>query len=144
MNERSTLSDALRAIDANVILRYLLKDHPDFSERSRRLIESDESVGLTAVALAEVAWTLVGPRTRLDKADVAVQLSVLLSRENVVTVGIDKIEALIALQTCASGTGAAGFGDALIAACARSAGINEIYTFDQQFFGAGITPVIPE
>ena len=93
--------------------------------------------------MAEVAWTLSGPRNRLDRAAVAMQLIELLGRENIVTVGFDKAEAQAAILACAAQTGGASFGDALIAACARSAGIQEIYSFDRRFARAGLSPLIP-
>lgn len=130
-------------MDANVLLRYLLRDVPDQAERARRLVESEEPLGLTVVALAEIAWTLAGPRYRRDRAEVAMQLIDLLARENILTVGFDKAEAQAALMTCTSTTASANFGDALITACARSAGLQEIYTFDQRFARAGITPITP-
>lgn len=65
------------------------------------------------------------------------------AQENIVTVGFEKAEAQAALTACALLISAASFGDALIAACARSAGLQEIYTFDQRLVRAGITPVTP-
>lgn len=67
-----------------------------------------------------------------------------LSHDNVVTVGFDKREAQATLMTCAEPTGAPHFGDALIAITARSAGIEEIYSFDRRFARAGLIPLIPE
>jgi len=113
------MPEPLRAIDANVLLRYLLSDVPEQAHRARRLVDSEQPLGLTAVALAEVAWTLAGPRYRRARATVATQLIDLLARENIVTVGFDKAEAQAALMACAVQVGAANFGDALIAACAR-------------------------
>ena len=133
----------MRGVDANVILRYVLRDIPDQAERARRLIESQELVGITAVALAEVAWTLTGPRRLLPRPVVAGQLMALLARENVAAIGFDKAEALAALLNCNRPVGAAGFGDAMITACSRSEGIEEIYSFDQRFARAGLTPVSP-
>lgn len=132
-----------RAIDANVLLRYLLNDAPDQSERARRLIDSEEPVSLTAVALAEVAWTLSGPLYRRRRPTVANSLISLLARENILAVGFDKTEAQRALLACAREEGAADFGDALIAASARTEGIREIYSFDRRFARAGLTPVPP-
>ena len=137
------MPEPLRAIDASVLLRYLLRDVPAQAEQARRLIDSDRPLGLTAVALAEVAWSLAGPRYRRARAAVATQLIDLLARENVVTLGFDKAEAQVALLACTASVGAANFGDALIAACARSAGVGEIYSFDRRFARAGLTPVPP-
>ena len=137
------MPEPLRAIDANVLLRYLLSDVPEQAHRARRLVDSEQPLGLTAVALAEVAWTLAGPRYRRARTTVATQLIDLLARENIVTVGFDKAEAQAALMACAVQVGAANFGDALIAACARSAGVQEIYSFDQRFARTGLTPLAP-
>lgn len=133
----------MRAVDVNVLLRYLLNDIPEMAERARRQVESYEPLGVTPVALAEVAWTLAGPRYRIDRGAVATQLVELLARENVVLVGFSKEEAQAALLTCGSGAGGASLGDALIAACARSAGVREIYSFDQNFSRAGLSPITP-
>ncbi|MEJ7652743.1 MAG: PIN domain-containing protein [Chloroflexia bacterium] len=105
------------------------------------MIDSGRLLGLTAVALAEIAWTLAGPIFRRDRTDVATLLLEVLSRENIVAVGFDKAEAQAALMACTSPTGAPNFGDALIAACARSAGLQEIYSFDRRFARAGVTPI---
>lgn len=136
--------EPLRAIDASVLLRYLLRDIPDQAERARVLIDSDRPLGLTALALAEVAWTLAGPRYRRERVAVAAALLDLLGRENVLTIGFDKVDAQLALRACAMPVGGASFGDALIAACARSAGVAEIYSFDRRFARAGLTPIAPE
>jgi predicted nucleic acid-binding protein len=111
-----------RAIDRNVVLRYVLQDDLDQWEKATRLIDSEEPLGMTAVTLAEIAWTLGGPRYHRERSAVAMLLVDLLARENIVAVG---------------------FGDALIAACARSAGLQEIYSFDQRFARAGLAPVPP-
>lgn len=135
--------EPLRAVDANVLLRYLLKDVPEQGERSHRLIDSDRPVGLTAVALAEIAWTLAGPRYRRGRNSVAELLIELLARENIVAIGFDKVHAQVALMSCTNKSGAANLGDALIAACARSVGVEEIYSFDQRFARAGLIPIVP-
>jgi predicted nucleic acid-binding protein len=133
----------LRAIDANVILRYLLGDVAEQAEKARRIIDSEQPIGLTAVAVAEVAWVLGGPLYGLARRQVAGHLIDLLARENVLTIGFAKAEAQAALLACTADMQPAGFGDALIAASARSAGIEEIYSFDQRFARAGLSPVSP-
>lgn len=137
------MAEPLRAVDANVLLRYLLSDVPAQAERARRLIDSERPLGLTAVALAEIAWTLAGPRYRWPRGTVAMQLIDLLARDNVAAVGFLKPEAMAALLACAGPAGAANFGDALIAAACRSAGVQEIYSFDERFARTGLTAVLP-
>ncbi|MBI2953346.1 MAG: PIN domain-containing protein [Chloroflexi bacterium] len=135
--------EPLRGVDANVVLRYLLRDIPEQAERARVLIDSDRPLGLTAVALAEIAWTLAGPRYRHERGIVATELIELLGRENIVCVGYERAEAQAALLACTSDGGAASLGDALIAACTRSAGLDEIYSFDKGFSRTGLTPIRP-
>lgn len=134
---------SLRAIDSNVVLRYLLQDESGQWEKATRLIDSEEPLGLTAVTLAEIAWTLGGPLYRRERSAVALLLVDLLARENIVALGFDKAEAQAALLACTPQVGAATFGDALIAACARSAGLQEIYSFDRRFARAGLVPIPP-
>ena len=133
----------LRGIDANIILRYLLRDNIDQWEKATRLIESNELLALTAVALAEVAWTLTGQQYRMERGPVAVILLRLIARENISLVGCDKAQAQAALQACARPVGAAGFGDALITACSRSFSVREIYSFDRRFDRTGLTSIAP-
>ena len=135
--------NGVRALDTNVVLRYLLDDLPNQAERARRLIESEQVIGVTVVVIAEVAWTLAGPSYRLDRRDVARQLTLFLARENVVTIGVDEAEVVAALSRCARTVGAANFGDALIGACCLSAGVDIIYSFDREFPRAGLRAVEP-
>ncbi len=55
------------AIDANVLLRYLLADHAGQHAKARRLIKGNRPVLITDVVLAETVWTLTGKRYLLDK-----------------------------------------------------------------------------
>ena len=89
--------EPLRAIDANVILRYFLGDVPAQAASARRLIESEQPLGLTAVTLAEVAWTLGGSLYHHERRAIAQALIDLLTRENVAAIGFAKEEATIAL-----------------------------------------------
>lgn len=52
------MAEPLRAIDSNGVLRYLLRDDIDQWRKATRLIDSEQPLGLTVVALAEVAGTL--------------------------------------------------------------------------------------
>lgn len=52
----------LRAIDANIILRFVTADHPEMSPRCRALFDrvqnGQEAVFLPQAALSDVVWTL--------------------------------------------------------------------------------------
>ena len=137
------MTEPIRAIDTNVLLRYLLADVPHQAAAARDLIESAEQLGITSVALAEVAWVLSGSLYRIPRPVVARELGLILARDNLVALGFEKAEALAALRACEAPTGAPGFGDALIAACARSVGVTAIYSFDERFVRAGLEPLRP-
>lgn len=131
----------LRAVNTNALLRYLLGDVPEQSERAKKLIDSGEPLGLTVVALAEVAWVLAGPRSRLSRLQAAEWTLRVLNLENMQPIGFDLDEMRLALLACADGS--ADLGDALIAGCARSGGITEVYSFDMRIGRTGLTPIIP-
>jgi predicted nucleic acid-binding protein len=135
------VSAPLRLLDTSIIVRYLSNDIPALAEPARGLIESDAPLGVTTVALLETAHVLQHPPYAHPRAAVVDALVELLQRENIEGIGVDKMHAAVALLLCrASGT--VSFGDALIAATGRSAGINEAYSFDGRFSRAGLT-VIP-
>ena len=132
------MSPSIRAVDTNVLLRYLLSDVPELAEQARRLIESETPLGIGPIVLAEVAWTMTGSRLRVPRQEVARVLIDLLARANVAVLGAKKAEVQSALLTVVES--GASIGDALVAACARSAGVHEIYTFDRRFGRAGLRP----
>ena len=47
----------MRAIDTNIIIRYVTRDDPKQAERARRLVQS-ETVYLSATVFLESAWVL--------------------------------------------------------------------------------------
>ena len=49
----------MKLIDANIILRYLLNDHPEMSSKAKEIIQSDSVLLLTEV-VAEVIYVLGG------------------------------------------------------------------------------------
>ena len=55
------------AIDANVLLRYLLADDVVQYHKAKVLIRTHPPVLLTDVVLVETVWTLMGKRYNLDK-----------------------------------------------------------------------------
>ena len=59
------------AVDTNVLLRRLLNDDATQAERARRLFESEESVLIADVVLAEAVWTLTGKRYGAGREEIA-------------------------------------------------------------------------
>ncbi|MBI2334198.1 PIN domain-containing protein [Candidatus Daviesbacteria bacterium] len=67
----------MKLLDANVILRFLLKDHPEQSPAAKKILENrDEMLLMTDVVLAEVIWVLnsLYQLTREEIADKIYQL----------------------------------------------------------------------
>lgn len=113
---------------------------PKLAQWARALIDSDTPVGMTPVALLEAAHVLRNPPYNHPREAVVDALVALLQRENVQGVGVEIDHAAAALMLCRSST-AVSFGDALIAATARSAGVTEAYTFDARFARSGLRVV---
>lgn len=68
-------------LDANVILRYLLEDHPAFFEQSKKIIESNE-VFIKNEVLAEVVYVL-NKTYDVPKEEVKTTLQELLQNSNI-------------------------------------------------------------
>jgi predicted nucleic acid-binding protein len=129
--------EPLRVLDTSVIVRYLTNDIPHLANQARHLIDSSRPLGITTVALLEAAHVLRNPPYGHPREAVVDALIDLLQRENIQGVGVDTGHAAVALLLCRS-SGAVSFGDALIAATGRSAGLTEAYSFDARFGRAGL------
>ena len=119
------------AVDANVLLRYLLGDDEAQAARARHVIERVERILITDVVLAETLWTLIGRRYRAAKADLVVVVDNLLLDPGVCFEDDEVIwSALQAIRETD-----ADFADALIVCKAlKTAAIDDelsaVYTFD--------------
>ena len=71
------------AVDTNVLLRRLLNDDATQAERARRLFESEESVLIADVVLAEAVWTLTGKRYGAGREEIAAVAMGRLEEHNV-------------------------------------------------------------
>ena len=71
------------AIDTNVLLRYLLEDHPTQSSKAARLIGGRRDVLVTDVVLVETLWTLRGKRYQLDKSGLIAVVHALFEEPNI-------------------------------------------------------------
>ncbi len=122
----------MRFIDANIVLRYLLRDSPEQAERARALIhriwDGREQVYLPDIALADIVWTLhrFYKRTRQEIRDVLLPM---LKMD-----GLRMRDKDMAIQAVLlfSDSGI-NFSDALIAAEMARSGREEIYTYDRDF-----------
>ena len=130
------------AVDASVLLRYLLHDDEAQAARADAVFDAAETVLITDVVLVETVWMLAGRRYRLAKADLVAVLERLFSEPNI-RFEDDQVvwRALQAYRGAGSAGEAglakgAGFADALIVYKAQRAAsdageaLNTVYTFD--------------
>jgi predicted nucleic-acid-binding protein len=121
-----------KAIDANVILRFVTADHPQMSLRCRDLFErvqrGEETIFLPEAALSDAVWTLRSfykwpvERTANFLGDLLALDGVQMARKALLW------EALSLFVE-----GHFDFSDALILAEMQDAALNEIYSYDRNF-----------
>lgn len=112
-------------IDANVILRYLLGDHPEYSPRAAEIIETS-TVFAACEVLCEVVYVLGGVYA-VDRNTIKEKLIELITLDTVV---VDDAGVLtVALQTYADRK--IDFVDALLYAH-KKVHSDSIFTFDQK------------
>jgi len=128
-------------LDTSVIVRYLVGTPPAQARRAAALIDRSEDLGVPLVALVETAHVL---RTQygVSRSDVVATMIELLTRENVVVLGLPKNEALEALVRARSIPGSP-IPDAFIAATARWSGAVPLYTFDEDLHRHGVPVASP-
>ena len=123
---------SLRAIDANIVLRFVTADHPEMSPRCRALFQrvqdGGEEVYLAEAALCDVVWTLRS-FYRWPAEKICSLVGDLLAMEGVRMQR--KILMWSALSTFRQEQ--IDFSDALIAAEMSMAQIDEIYSYDRDF-----------
>jgi predicted nucleic acid-binding protein len=123
-------------LDTSVLVRYLTLDPPTQGAVAQALIDGQDALLVTSVALAETGFAL----TRLygvERAAAVDLLIELMGRTNLTVLDLSKARVVEALTLCRP-SARVSFADALIWAAARNAGANVIYTFDQRFPAAGL------
>ena len=110
-------------VDANVLLRYVLKDHPELSSKAREIIDLN-TVEIPVEVLAEVIYILTG-YYEIDRQSASVELKhffeqtqCILFNRGVVLQGLEYF-----------GTTSLDFVDCILAGYAKVEK-DEIYTFD--------------
>jgi len=120
-------------LDTNIVLRFLLKDHPDFFKAALNLFTEAENgridLHLHPIILAEVVWTLQG-YFGYSKGEIAKTLSEMI--ESVGLMVEDKGVVKKALHDYAEKN--VDYLDAYIAAFALIKGPPTIFTLDRKHF----------
>lgn len=124
------------AVDTNVIVRYLLQDHPEHGPAAARLVDGAEKLGVSLVALVETAFVL-SRVYGVPREEVVDLLVALLRKRNIETLGADKDLVASALLMCRP-SGRVNYADALINADARAHAVGKLHTFDERFPSEGL------
>lgn len=123
-------------VDTSILVRYLIQDDTALTARATRLIESERTLRVSVLTLAEVGF-VVTKFYKIERARAVDALIDLLSRENLKTHEIDTDLAIEALILCRP-SGRVSFADALLWAVARSNAPARVWTFDERFPTDGI------
>ena len=118
------------ALDTNVMVRFIVRDDEEQSERANQLIcrgiERGERFFLADVVLAELVWVL-GRSYRLDRDEVSDVLTSLLMASHLAFSSVDRVGR--ALRRYMAGAG--DFADYVIAEQARDSDCEAVATFDR-------------
>ncbi len=120
----------MMAVDTNVLVRYLVRDHREQAEAARALLQS-ATAEKPAYACREVVVELVWVLERAygySRDRIATILEELVATEGLVVEAADDV-ALAAFRYRSAG---AGFSDLMVLAAARRAGALPLYTFDRK------------
>ena len=117
------------ALDANVLVRYLVRDDAAQAEVARALLETlspDRRGYVCREVVVELVWVLERAYG-FDRDDIATILEQLVTTAGLVIESADDV------ARAASGyrLGGAGFADRMICAAAQRSGVVDIYTFDR-------------
>jgi len=117
-------------VDTSLLVRDLTGDPPHLAEKAARVLDGEETLGITEVALVETAYALESVYG-VPRKEVVDALLALLQKENLRAVGGDKDLWMRALLLCRRRR--VSFGDALIWAAALASGVRRVYTLDASF-----------
>ncbi|HEX5039621.1 MAG TPA: PIN domain-containing protein [Candidatus Limnocylindria bacterium] len=125
-------------VDTSVLVRYLVGTPPGQARRAASLIDGDEEVGLSPVAIAECAHVL---RTQygVDKGEILEALIGLVQRENVRVLGL-RTDVLVGVLVRARQLPGRPIPDALIVATSLATDALPLATFDrgQRRYGVAV------
>ena len=123
-------------LDTSVVMRYLIGEPAELARRAVELVEGEETVLLSELALAEAAYVLTSFYD-VERQQVAEVLIGLVERANVRLCRVSKPLAVHALKLAAPSR-RVSFTDALLWAEARTMGVSRILTFDRRFPADGV------
>lgn len=120
----------MKALDTNVLVRFLVEDDAAQSARAAALIEeavaADERLYVSDVVLCELVWVL-GAAYEFRRAEISAVLAELTRARHVRFDSSDRVSRCV--RAFADGRG--DFADYVIREQARAAGYDEVATFDR-------------
>jgi predicted nucleic acid-binding protein len=127
--------------DASVLVRYLVGTPPAQGRRAARLVDGEDEIGVSLVALAECAHVL---RTQygVGQADIIEALIGLVQKENVRVVDL-RTDLAVELLVRAGALPGRPIPDALIVAASLQAGALPLATFDREQRRYGVATLDP-
>jgi predicted nucleic acid-binding protein len=128
-------------VDTSVLVRYLVGSPPAQARRAAALIDSDEELGVSPVALAECAHVL-RTQYRVEQRDILDSLLGLVQRANVRVLGL-RTDVLVGVLVRARQLPARPIPDALIVASSLAADALPLMTFDRDQHRYGVAATEP-
>ncbi len=130
-------------VDANIFLRYLTGGVPEQASKARELLEraerGDESLVTTVLTIAEIVWVLESVY-ELDRSSIRAKVVAILGLPGLT---VEDQEILLQAVVWYEEKNV-DFADAYSAAWMEARGLDEVYTFDQDFDRfEGLTPRRP-
>ncbi len=123
-------------LDTSIVVRYLIGEPQELAEQAAEIIERDENLKITGVAIAESAYVLTSVY-EIEREIVVDNLMNFIQRKNISPYAMEKSLVLQALLLCRP-SGRVSFADAMIWASARSTGSKIVYSLDSRFPSDGI------
>ncbi|MFH1569600.1 MAG: type II toxin-antitoxin system VapC family toxin [Gemmatimonadota bacterium] len=121
----------MRGLDTNVLVRLLVADDAEQTERATELLQAAESIGesffVSTLVLLELTWVL-------ESAYECPRAEVLEALEQLAAMPVLRLENLDALHRAIAMArkGTLGIPDLLIGCCAAAGGCTSVVTFDKQ------------
>jgi predicted nucleic-acid-binding protein len=126
----------MRALDTNVLVRFIIDDDPVHSAAAERVladsIRSHERLFISVPVLCEFVWLLQDRKLRQPKANIVSFIQSLVNDGLFQIEGRHQVIAALDLYR----QGKAGFADYLIGELARKAGCRDTVTFDKALKGS--------
>ena len=123
-------------LDTSIVVRYLIGEPQELAEQAAEIIERDENLKITGVAIVESAYVLTSVY-EIEREIVVDNLMNFIQRKNISPYAMEKSLVLQALLLCRP-SGRVSFADAMIWASARSTGSKIVYSLDNRFPSDGI------